>query len=233
MSPRTTRCITPPPGRAAPAGAIARPAQRADHRCARRARGADRDGPLARQAAQVLDDLGAVARDQDLLIGRQKKLDPLPRIRNQAGAGAGSLKDARRRGKADRRHAVPCDVEHGQRGRVESIVVARRHVAEPQEVLRCRLAVPAIAAEQEARPGQSPCRLEEEGVYPRPARRRAGRGRRMRALENLFVEHTPTPLVLTTTSKRRACASTSASPPASGSNTTTSHQSGGSMSACS
>ena len=87
----------------------------------------------------------------------------------EAGARPGRLEHARGRREADRRHAVAGDVEHGERGGVERVVVARGDVADRRDVGRQLPCLPAGAADQEPALGQLPCRLEEERLDTRLA----------------------------------------------------------------
>src|SRR5690606_20057960 len=84
------------------------------------ARGAaDLPRPLAGETAKDLRHLPAVAGDEDFPSRLQELVDPVPGVADDAGPCPRRLEDAGRRREAVAGHALPVDVEDGERRAVE------------------------------------------------------------------------------------------------------------------
>src|SRR5712671_1471021 len=110
-------------------------------------RGPDPPGVVRCELSQQLGDLLPVRGDQHFAMRFKKLLDAVPRVGDQASAGARSFEDARRRRKATARHAVAIDIQRGQSGTEESVVLVRPDVTDATNVPRDDFVVPAGTAQ--------------------------------------------------------------------------------------
>ena len=81
----------------------------------------DGAGAVRGEGGDVVGDVLAVAGDQHLRVGGEELLDPLPRIGDQAGGGAGGLEDPGGGGETDMRHRIARDVEHRKRVQLKAL----------------------------------------------------------------------------------------------------------------
>src|SRR3954466_8519224 len=84
----------------------------------------DRLSPVGAQCGKMLCDLRPARGHQHLAIWLEKMIDAVPLVGDQAGAGTNSFEHACWGGKAVACHAVAIDVQRGQTGAEERVVVA-------------------------------------------------------------------------------------------------------------
>src|SRR5205823_9116733 len=99
--------------------------------------------------------------------------DAVPRIGDEAGAGAGYIKNPGCGPVSVTRHAVAADIQYSACRCVEGVVITRIDMTEIGDVERQRLVRPAIAAEDKPLLRQIGCRRKEELLDPPLAIRQA------------------------------------------------------------
>src|SRR5260370_40701117 len=85
--------------------------------------GRDAPGVVRSKLRQQLGDLFPVGGDQHFAAEFQKLLDAIPRVSDQASAGASSFKDARRRRNSLARHTLAIENQRGYYRGDESVEV--------------------------------------------------------------------------------------------------------------
>src|SRR5205823_13982268 len=122
---------------------------------------------------QDLRDSRTVGSHQNLSARLEELADALPRIGDDAGAGAGCLKNPGCGAVSVSRHAVAADIQYRACRCIEGVVITRIDMTEIGDVKRQRLVRPAIAAEHKPVLRQIGCPPKEELLDPPLAIRQA------------------------------------------------------------
>src|SRR5690606_39044050 len=97
---------------------------------------------------EMSGDVLAITSDQNFLPRLKEQLYAFPGVRNDAGACASGLEHAGCRRKSHGGHAVPRDIQHGERRRIECVVVAAIDVPEMMDIRRELMPLPTVASDE-------------------------------------------------------------------------------------
>src|SRR5689334_4119380 len=96
----------------------------------------DLPGQRWRQPRKVVRDILAVPGCEHFVARLEKRLEPFPRVRDQAGSSTSRLEYPRGWREAVAGHALAADIEDSHRRTVERVVLVGEHVAGVADVVR-------------------------------------------------------------------------------------------------